>query len=260
MVKILLVLILFLTGCHDQPWQLRDLHLKEETESRQIIALIDTGLSSQLLKKYDDRILDVYNVIKGCEDVEDYHGHGSEMFLLGVSNQYGLLKRGQYVIIKAIDDQGEAKPHYLYLALKKAEEMGANIVNMSLGGMNEDREVNRQIEHMVKHHIILLAAAGDFGDKDVLYPACNKHVIGVGAYDRDHEIWKECNTGKGLDCLFPGVNLNLGKHSASGTSYACMIASCYTVRLLDYYAKRDKTLSFGQIKRLLSREDRNWKC
>ena len=256
MVKILLVLLL-LVGCHSSYWQVRDLHLPKETKSHQIIALIDTGLSSPILKKYDNRILDVYNVIKQCEDVKDEHGHGDAMFLLGVSQDYGVYPKGQYLIIKAMNEQGETTPHYLYLALKKAEEMGATIVNMSLGSVSQDEEVNHQIEHMVKHHILLLAAAGDFGDKDILYPASHKDVIGVGAYDQDHVIWEECNRGKGLDCLFPGVDLNLGKQKVSGTSYACMMASCYCARVLDYYHEQHKTLSFYELKRLLRRDDKN---
>ena len=196
----------------------------------QTVAFIDTGISDKMYDQLSNKIVYKYNVI------DDY---------LGV---YGIAPKAKLIIIKAVSDEGKTNNDYLYKALKVAEDKGATIVSISLGGFKSDQKVIEQIESMVEKNITIASAAGDYGNKDLLFPAKIKNVVSVEALSENRSIWKNSNSSDESIIRIAGCNIDtisfdqygkLEKVSLTGTSEACAVASGYIALVRDYYTKNN---------------------
>lgn len=271
------LLILVLVGCTNKDYmdilQIEALNKYSKGED-QVIAIIDSGISNRLLNKYEDQIIGYYNIIDNTDNVKDYHGHGSEM----ASLFFKLNNKSKVIIIKIIDDDGNTNNKLLLKGIKKAMEYKATIINLSLGGYKQDKQVIKEIDNITNKGVSIVCASGDYGDKDLLFPACLDNAISVGAIDKNGKQWQDSNTGKNLVCSFLGVDIPiddnildndidkelLGKSKngyiyKSGTSYSAIIASNYLSIIRSYYSKNNiaytnKTL----IKKLKSMDYTNY--
>jgi subtilisin family serine protease len=208
--------------------------------SSQTIAILDTGLNNQLLDKYNKHIIDTYNVVDHSNNVEDVHGHGSSLtsLLLGFSGVKGLCDNVNVVIVKICDDNGNSTNEYLLEALKYVEDK-VDVVNISLGGNIEDEKVTSQIHNMITKDIDIVVASGDYGNKDLLYPANIDGVISVGSINKNYHISDFTNYEDSIICCFPGESIKCYDGIYSGTSYASIIASGYLVQIRDYMKKNN---------------------
>lgn len=128
----------------------------------------------------------------------------------------------------------------------------ATIVNISLGGMNYSEQVVKQIAEMQRQGITILAAAGDYDNKDLLFPASLETVIDVQSINEKGTLWEECNITmdkKESIVKYPGVDIEsltvendkLISTISSGTSQSTAIASGYVALIKDYYKKLHKS-------------------
>ena len=130
----------------------------------QTIAFIDTGISDELREELKDRIVKCYNVIDKNDNVQDAHGHGTEMISAacgGFDGVCGIAPNSRIIVIKAVSDEGKTNNKYLYQALKFADENNATVVNISIGGYKTDESVVEQINAMTEKNITIVAAGGE---------------------------------------------------------------------------------------------------
>ena len=153
----------------------------------QTIAFIDTGISDELANILSEKIVYKYNIFEKNDNVSDIHGHGTEIVSVACSNGYknvfGIAPNAKIIILKAVSDEGKTNNNNLYSALKIAQNKGATIVNISLGGYKSDEKVINQINSMIDDNITIVAAAGDYQNKDLLFPANQNNVISVEALE-----------------------------------------------------------------------------
>jgi hypothetical protein len=132
----------------------------------------------------------------------------------------------------------------LALALDRAVESGAHIVNLSAGGFcptgAADAVLTAAVHRCVEAGILVVAAAGNQGCERLTVPGALAAVLAVGALDRVGDPLKSSNWGSvyqdqgivapGEDILgaVPGGGTRLG----SGTSYAAAIVSGVAALLL----------------------------
>ncbi len=280
---VLLIFILFLTGCvndNNELWHLDLMSIKtirnDVNASNQTIAIIDSGISDKLLDKYENSIVGCYNAIDDTELVMDFHGHGSEMVNIIMDNEAGIAPECKLIIIKIVDEHGATNNELLLKGLKKSEELNATVINISLGGYKKDEKVINQINKMISKNISIVSSAGDYGDKDLLFPANVEGVISVGAFDNQYKLWKNCNIDNNLVCAFPGVDVGVANNFLdddteissgnknsyilkSGTSEATVIASSYIALLRSYYISNnilfDNSFMVKQIQSLKTLEE-----
>ncbi len=254
----LLAVIIFLSINKDENknWVFKEMQIERiwayAEGDTQTVAFIDTGISDKMYDQLSNKIVYKYNVIDDNYEVNDAHGHGTEMVSI-VGNDdylgvYGIAPKAKLIIIKAVSDEGKTNNDYLYKALKVAEDKGATIVSISLGGFKSDQKVIEQIESMVEKNITIASAAGDYGNKDLLFPAKIKNVVSVEALSENRSIWKNSNSSDESIIRIAGCNIDtisfdqygkLEKVSLTGTSEACAVASGYIALVRDYYTKNN---------------------
>ena len=116
-------------------------------------------------------------------------------------------------------------------AIKYAVDNGADVINMSLGAYDTDdphswddsypgcaTAYSSEINYAYNHDVIVVAAAGNETTSAKSYPACNDHVIGVGALaaNSDTRAASYSNFNKSTDSSSTNHNVDL---MAPGTVY-----------------------------------------
>lgn len=271
---LIVILSISLVSCTSKQsgWHLNKMYIQKlwgfSKGESQTIAFIDTGISDELQTKYQNRIVYSYNIADDNEAVIDHHGHGTEMVSVacgdGFSNIWGVAPAAKIIVLKAVSDNGKTDNEYLYRALKVAENNGATIVNVSIGGHKSNEKVMGQINTMTQKGITIVASAGDYNNKDLLFPACVDGVISVEAASKDGTIWKESNhsedsiirmPGCDIDVLTVGSDGAVHTDAATGTSQAAAITSGYVALIKDYYLSQGVQLSNSELIELLKALD-----
>lgn len=148
--------------------------LWEDEKGPKVIAFVIDSASSMMEKERS--ILDLfYNLTHGqivCDQLRQY-GNPDELHFHNVDNTYGAIDNRLYL------DALARISHYLRDKLDDRV-----VVNISLGSYTPEPDQKRLIEDILKRGAIVVAAAGNDGVKDSIYPAALEGVIGVGAANR----------------------------------------------------------------------------
>lgn len=145
--------------------------------------------------------------------------------------------------LQALSDDGPGYTSDITAAIYYAVDNGANVINMSLGGITFDPALKTATDYAFTHNVVVVAAAGNCGTGTeqgcqglpagaMGYPALNDHVIAVGATTSSDQRASFSSYGPGLDVTAPGSGtINSPTWTASngttlyagslyGTSYA----------------------------------------
>ncbi len=218
--------------------------------SGNVVAIVDTGID------FTHEDLKASNSVKGFDfigrqNIEAYtnsddNGHGTLIAgILAATPQNGLGIAGtnwqvSVMPIKALDKEGRGKSSDIAEAIVWASDHGANIINLSLGGIGfgHDTTLANAIAYAFGKNVVIIAAAGndsaDNGlnlDQNPLYPICDDNnlnmVIGVTALDASDRKPSFANFGKNcIDVAAPGkrilstINRDPVTGNASPNSYA----------------------------------------
>lgn len=163
---------------------------KAEPVKEKTIALIDTGVSET--KPADAR----YTVIGGS--VYDENGHGDQM----VDAMKSQNPDAHIVSIKALDKNGNGTSASICAAVKLAESIDADIINLSLS--SEDAVgtavVKGVLEEAAQNGRTIVGAAGNDGTQSVYTTPGNvDHALIVGTCADDGERLSNSNYGKLVD-------------------------------------------------------------
>jgi hypothetical protein len=130
---------------------------------------------------------------------------------------------------------GAILEHYDVLsAINYAAENGARVISMSFGSWSESPMTKAALENAHANGIVLVAAAGNHGDDDPMYPASYSVVIGVAATDHNDQrsVWQNGSSAYGyqIDLAAPGSSIfstipNNGYTWMSGTSMSAPIVA-----------------------------------
>lgn len=120
-----------------------------------------------------------------------------------------------------------------YEGVSYAIQADANVISMSWGGYNLFSITGENIINAAyANGIVLLAAAGNDGIDDVIYPAGYQNVISVGSTRINDQKSTFSNFGNTIDVMAPGENIystisggNSVYAGMSGTSMACPLAA-----------------------------------
>jgi subtilisin family serine protease len=158
------------------------------------------------------------------------HAHGTAIAALiaGHSRLMGSAPAASILAVRAFDPAASGAEATTFNILKGIDwsvAQRANIINMSFAGP-ADPAIHRALEAAHKKGVVLIAAAGNAGEKSPpLYPAADPNVIAVTATDATDQLFKGSNRGRHIAVAAPGVDIliavpNGGYEISTGTSYS----------------------------------------
>jgi serine protease len=204
-----------------------------------VVAVLDTGLTSTLLgsavsmndfsassiwtntgevagdgidNDHDGFIDDVHgwNFVANTNQPADDHLHGTHLASLiaaTMNNALGTAGIASNVTImplKVLNSSGSGITSQLTGAINYAVAHGADIINLSLGGTEDDPVFHQSIQAAVAAGVVVVAASGNEGASTVDYPGRYDEVVSVGAVQRDLNRSAYANYGTALDLVAPG--------------------------------------------------------
>jgi subtilisin family serine protease len=133
--------------------------------------------------------------VAGIVGAEEGNGQGG----VGVSFGAGLMP------LKVMDCTGSGYNDDITAAIYYAADNGAEVINMSLGGIYSSQAMQDAVDYAHDAGVIVLAASGNSGDSTMQYPAGYDNVIGVGATTNTDVVAGFSTHNASVDLSAPGV-------------------------------------------------------
>jgi len=181
-------------------------------DSSVLVAVVDTGVD------YDHPDL-AQNYVTGGEDwvtpdddPMDDHGHGTHcagIIAAGLNNGIGIAGLANVSIMaeKVLTSGGWGYWDWIANGVIHATDQGAKIISMSLGGYESSSVIYDAVKYAYDAGVLIVAAAGNEGTSDELYPAAYEEVIAVTATDQYDNPAYFTNFGDWVEVAAPGVDI-----------------------------------------------------
>jgi type VII secretion-associated serine protease mycosin len=212
--------------------------------SSQIIAVVDTGVDTGH-PDLTGRTVAGYSAVSPGQAPTDYDprtyehgGHGTMVAGIAAANTgnaagvAGAAWNGRIMPIKVFDTEGNAYDDVIAAGIKWAVDRNAKVVNLSLGGPGSTAVLQEAIQYAVGKGAVVVAAAGNSGLGEAMYPAAYPEVVAVGATDLNPEITDFSTWGDWMDVAAPGFAITstyprvAGNYATGdGTSFAAPLVS-----------------------------------
>jgi Subtilisin-like serine proteases len=201
-----------------QQWNINSLNVDKvwdttKGSSQIMIAVIDSGLEQTHPDFNNLTILNGYDYIFDDYDLWDSTGHGT--FVSGIiaasgNNNIGIAGIAWNVKILPLHvmmSDGTAYNSDVAQAIYDAADVGANIINISMGSQTNDSTVQNAVSYALSKGVLLVAAAGNDGDNTLEYPAAYPGVISVGSTNRNDTRSSFSNYNSLIDFVAPGEQI-----------------------------------------------------
>ena len=134
------------------------------------------------------------------------------------------------ISIRVLDDAGMGNSFTVAEGIMVAVEQGAEVINLSLGSFADSPILKKTVEYALSQGVVLVAATGNDGISEIMYPARYDGVIAVGAVDAQKQVLPFSNQGSQIDITAPGFGVQTAWSdnqivSFSGTSASAAFVS-----------------------------------
>lgn len=177
------------------------------------VAVIDTGIDLDHPDLYDN-IKGNINIIKEKKTGDDDSGHGTHVagIVAAVDNFVGVIGVGPKIdlyAVKVLDKKGRGWLSDLIDALDWCIGNDIQVINMSLGSLQDNLSFHEAVTNAYQAGITLIAAAGNYGQEggDISYPARYPETIAVSSVDRFGNLDPFSSRGAEIDFAAPGVEV-----------------------------------------------------
>jgi subtilisin family serine protease len=178
-----------------------------------LVAIVDSGVD----RNHPDlkaNIAHFTNFLAPDEDDRDYSGHGTHVagiIAAVINNNLGIagLCKAKLAVLKALPRRGGAwNATAYYRALAQPLEIGARVLNLSLGGGIDPGERDVILDLLEGNVVVVAAMGNEFEEGNPKsYPAAYEGVIAVGATDEvDRRASFSC-TGPHIALVAPGERI-----------------------------------------------------
>jgi thermitase len=200
------------------------------------IAILDTGVDQNHEDLGSKIVLNKNFTTSGT--VDDLYGHGTHVAGIAAAatnNGLGVAGLGYNCAImngKVLDDRGSGYYSWIVSGITWAADNGAKVISMSLGGNSGSSTLQNAVNYAWGKGVVIVAAAGNAGNANPVYPAYYSNCIAVAATDQNDAKPSWSSYGSWVDVAAPGANIysTLPNHantiggpnygSLSGTSMA----------------------------------------
>lgn len=203
------------------------------------VAVIDSGICANH-PDLQGRILAGYDFVDDDNDPTDTFGHGCGVAGVIAANSNngigiaGVAPNVQIMPLRVLNNIGLGSYSSIANAIVYAVDNGADIINLSLAGPTSSVILEAAVAYAVNNGVVVIAAAGNFGQEGAYYPAAYPSVIAVGSVDPVTLTRSSfSNFGADIDVWAPGRDIlttnMLGDYEfVSGTSFAAPIVAGIT--------------------------------
>ncbi|HVE80968.1 MAG TPA: S8 family serine peptidase [Candidatus Dormibacteraeota bacterium] len=109
--------------------------------------------------------------------------------------------------VQVLGDNGVGETAEVAAGIRYAADNNAHVISLSLGADGFDPLLQSAVEYAQSKNIIVVAAAGNSGPGNMIYPALYPGVISVGATDSNDNLASFSSTGPQLAISAPGVSV-----------------------------------------------------
>ncbi|WP_294382919.1 S8 family serine peptidase [Prosthecobacter sp.] len=199
------------------------------------VAVIDSGITAHpSLQNAQITHIDLVN------DGSEMNGHGTAMasLIAGSGNNVdGVAPAAKLLDIRVGDSNGDSNTALLSSAILKATDLGARVINISLGSNGSSPMLEEAVRYALSRNVVIVAAAGNEQQTALSMPAGLPGVLSVGAVDASGTQAWFSNSGTGLTLVAPGVGIVSAYADGklvigSGTSQATAITTGVVASLL----------------------------
>lgn len=191
-----------------------------------LVAVIDSGVKTSHADLHDISTVDI-----GCgSDPYERSDHGSHVAgIIAASLGNGIGGAGiapgvSILSIRVVSNSGGISNSALVQGINAAIEKGADIINISIGGRDHASILEDALKDAYDKGVTVIAAAGNYGDNSMVYPAAYDTVIAVSNVDRTGNRATTSSYGSWVDLSAPGQDImsttRNGYGILSGTSMA----------------------------------------
>ncbi|MED4780369.1 S8 family serine peptidase [Brevibacillus choshinensis] len=185
------------------------------------VAVIDTGVdyTHPDLKGRVDTANDI-DYVNNDRDAKDDEGHGTHVagIIAAKLNSQGIAgvagsRNIKILPLKALDQKGEGDMYDVATAIMDAADLGADVINLSLGaelesGQKAPRTLTDAVQYAMDKGALVVAAAGnEAANADRYVPASIPGVITVSAVGADLKLANFSNYGSSVNLTAPGVDI-----------------------------------------------------
>ena len=174
-----------------------------------IVAVVDSGIKLDH-PEFAGRLTAGYDFVNDDDTPDDDAGHGTHVagiIAAGMDNgvgSAGVCPRCLLMPVKVLGASNLGSWSDLAQGILYAADHGADVVNLSLGGTVSSQTLAAAVAYAQANGVLVVAAAGNFGDDRPYYPAALDGVVGVGATTADDTRWQNSNYGPAVDVVAPG--------------------------------------------------------
>jgi len=229
-------------------WQLDALHAADawaqSTGAGTIVAVLDSGVDANHVD-LRGKVLPGADFVKstdgsGGDGHEDPVGHGTSVAALIAGHNdpdgvVGLAYDAQILPVRVLDsDNRYDDAGVVARAVRWAVDNGADVVNLSLGGVGKSPELAEAITYALSREVVVIACTGNVDsakddEQAVWFPARMPGVVAVSGLSPDGEFWDGALTGTETVLAAPADHLTSahpdGYWNIQGTSFAAPLVS-----------------------------------
>jgi len=189
-----------------------------------VVAICDTGIDRNhpCLK---DQVIDGQNFTDegGPDAYDDNNGHGTHVAGIIAAKEddkgvVGVAPKAKLLICKVLNSQGSGSYQSIIDGINYAANwQGPNgecvrVINMSMGGPEDDTELEQAILGAVSKGIVVVVASGNEGDNNEAtleygYPALYNECITIAACDENRKLAPFSNNSLEVDAIAAGVKV-----------------------------------------------------
>ena len=244
-----------------------------------VIAVIDTGYRPQGLTDPVPNLLDGYDFNGRDDDTTDFVGHGtivSHVIAEATDNAVGCAGAAPDATIMPLkvfaDEPGGALDSDIIDAVNFAVDQGVDVINMSLGGGDDNPVFGDALLKANNSGLFLIAASGNDAETVLTYPARYEGVFSVGSCDThffgEFPILSSFSSyGEGLDLVAPGFEIlqegyteesGVAFYVASGTSMSVPHVSAAVALMIALGGRQGPDRIAEVLRETATRETEGW--
>lgn len=190
-----------------------------------LIAVVDSGIDAGHADLTG--VVSGYDFVNDDADASDDNGHGTQMagVIAAAANgvgTVGVAYNSRVLPVKVLGADGTGPYSAIAQGIVFAADRGAQIINLSLGGTVASDVLQSAVDYALARGAVVVAAAGNSGVNEPLYPAACRGVLAVTASDSSDLIATFSNWGSWVAFTAPGVAIQTTEWRGNGKDYTAV--------------------------------------